>query len=300
VRSKGVLFTSSSDQSFDKMTRQIIFDEENNDRLDALIHNRRFWYINKYIENYLLHFNLNSLFINGDNARHHAPGMGVLNLVSLPFIIIGIFFVIRKKTYSSLILFSWLFIAPVASSFAINAPNYQRSLIFLPTFHVFEALGLIYFLSIIKRVKFSRFYVGLISILFVVNIFYYLHQYFFHTNTDFGKYWQYGYREAIDYVDRYMDTDKRVFFANDIEQGYIFYLFYNNYSPIQYSSQNGSNRINANCYAISNAYFGICNNMIKKGDIYVTSNGEESSDLKKIKEIRDSNSEIAISIFEHI
>ncbi len=298
VRSKGVLFTSLMDQSLETSARQIIVDEKNNDRFNALLHNRRLVYVNKYIENYFSHFNLNSLFINGDNARHHAPGMGVLYLISLPFILLGIFFVIRKKTYSSFILFAWLFIAPVASSFAINAPNYQRSLIFLPSFHVFEALGWIYFLSIITKVKFSRFYIGFISILVVVNVFYYLHQYFLHTNSDFGKYWQYGYKEAINYVTT-LATKKRIFFANDVEQGYIFYLFYNNYDPGEYLSQNGSNRINGNCYSISTAYFGVCGNMIKKGDIYVTRKGMESSDLKKIKEIRDSNNETAVSIFEH-
>ncbi len=300
VRSKGVLFTSSTQESFDRSVREMGFDEEQNDKFNAALHNRRLVYASKYIENYLSHFNLNYLFIHGDNARHHSPGVGVLYLVSLPLILFGAFFIIRRKIYSSFILFAWLFFAPLASSFAIDAPNYQRSLIFLPAFHVFEALGLFYFISIIKKIRLSYFFIGIFLILLTLNIFYFLHQHFFHTNSEYGKYWQYGYKEAIAFVNANVDAKKRVFFANDIEQGYMFYLFYNKYSPKKYLSENGSNRMNTPCYSIDNAYFGICKEMISKGDIYITSKGEESSDFKRIKKIDYLNKEIAVEIFERL
>lgn len=299
VRSKGVLFTSSPDL-LKTSINESVFDKENNDSLSALIHNRRFVYINKYIENYLSHFNPNSLFISGDNPRHHAPEMGVLYLISLPFILLGVFFAIRRKMHSSYILFAWIVIAPVASSFAINAPNYQRSLIFLPAFHVFEALGWFYFFSLISKVKFSSFYVLLALMLLIFNIFYYLHQYFIHTNTDYAKYWQYGYKEAINFVNTNIDIKKRIFFANDIEQGYIFYLFYNGYSPKKYLAESGSNRVSSPCYSINNAYFGQCKDLVRKGDIYITSKGDKSSEFKGIKKINYSNDETAVEIFEHL
>ncbi len=299
VRSQGVLFTSSSDfikTSVDEM----LFDKANNDSLNAFFHNRRFSYVNKYIENYLSHFDPNYFFVHGDNARHHAPGMGILYLVSLPFILLGIFFVIRKKIYSAYILFAWILIAPVASSFAIDAPNYQRSLILLPAFHVFEALGLVYIFSLASKIKFSRFYIGIIVILFSVNIFYYMHQYFSHTNTDYGQYWQYGYKEAIDYAKQYINTKKKIIFGSDIEQGYMFYLFYNKYDPQRYILDNGSNRINSVCYVIDNAYFGMCNDIIRKGDFYITSKEQSSSKFKLIKAITYPYNETAVWILEYL
>lgn len=300
VRSKSVLFTASTQESFETPIRQMAFDKDHNDHLNAFLHNRRLVYVSKYIGNYLSHFNLNYLFVHGDNARHHASGMGILYITSLPFILLGIFFVIRKKIYPSYILFAWILIAPVASSFAVDAPNYQRSLIFLPTFHVFEALGWIYLFFFISRIKFSRIYIGIIIILFSVNVSYYLHQYFAHTDTDYGKYWQYGYKEAIDYTKKYVDSKKRIIFAQDIEQGYMFYLFYNNYDPRKYLSEKGSNRINTPCYSINNAYFGQCREMIGKGDIYITIKGESSSDFRRIKKIDYLNNETAVEIFERL
>ena len=299
TRSNGVLFTSSPD--FLKTSlNEMVFDKAHNDLLDVTIHNRRFVYVDKYIENYLSHFDLNSLFINGDNARHHAPGMGILYLASLPFILLGTLFVIRKRVYPAFIFFAWILIAPVASSFAIDSPNYQRSLIFLPTFHVFEALGWIYLFSLITRAKFSRFFIGIIIILFSLNVFYYLHQYFTYTNSEYGKYWQFGYKEAIDYTKKYTDTNKKIFFANNIEQGYIFYLFYNKYDPQRYISNSGSNRLNPNCFSIDNAYFSLCKGMIRKGDIYVTSKVQSSSDFKIVKAVRYPDGEVAVWILEYL
>jgi 4-amino-4-deoxy-L-arabinose transferase-like glycosyltransferase len=298
ARSSGVLFTSSP-QVLKTSANEIAFDKLRNDPLDALIHNRRFVYVGEYLRNYLSHFDPNSLFVNGDNARHHAPGMGILYLTSLPFILIGIFFVIRRKIYPAFIFIAWILIAPVASGFAIDAPNFQRSLIFLPTFHIFEALGWFYLFSVISRVKFSRVLMTIIVVIFSFNVFYYFHQYFAYTNSESGQYWQFGYKEAVDYTKQYARTNKKIFFANDIEQAYIFYLFYNKYDLRKYLSDGGSNRINPTCYSIDNAYFGTCKNMVSKGDVFVTSKNP-SSNLGVIKTINNSNNKTAVWILEYL
>lgn len=299
VRSKGVLFTSSSDFLVNPLG-EMLFDKTNNNSFNSFFHNRRFAYISKYLENYLSHFDPNYLFVHGDNARHHAPGMGILYLMSLPFIFIGMFFVIRKKIYSSYILFAWIFIAPIASGFAIDAPNYQRSLIFLPTFHIFEALGWIYLFSLLRRIKFSSLYMMIIIILFSINVSYYLHQYFAHTNTEYGQYWQYGYKEAIGFTKKYIGTEKRIFFANDIEQGYVFYLFYNKYDPQKYIAGDGSNRNSFGCYSIDNAYFGACNGLVRKGDIYITSKEQTSPNFKIVTQITYPYNETAVWVLEYL
>jgi 4-amino-4-deoxy-L-arabinose transferase-like glycosyltransferase len=298
ARSSGVLFTSSQNV-LKTSVGEIAFDKASGDYWDSLIHNRRLVYVNKYLENYLSHFDLNSLFVGGDNARHHASGMGILYLTSLPFILIGAFFIIRRKIYPAFIFFAWILLAPVASAFAIDAPNFQRSLIFLPTFHVFEALGWFYLFSVLSRVKFSRILMTIIVIIFSFNVFYYFHQYFAYTNSESGQYWQFGYKEAIDDIKKYENTDKKVFFANDIEQAYVFYLFYNKYDPRKYLSDGGSSRINPNCYSIENAYFGTCKNMVRKGDVFVTSKAP-SSNLNVIKTINYSNGQTAVWILEYL
>jgi len=296
ARGRSVTFISNQTQILAGSTEKLIADRANNDNLGLLLDNRRIVFFNKYFENYLSHFDLNYLFVNGDDARHHAYGMGILYLISLPIIIIGLIKIDKKKYW---LLFFWFLLAPVASSLAIDAPNSSRSLIFLPTWQIFEALGS-YYLLFYKNNYSWKIFKLLIVLLLLINVAYFAYNYFFHTNTELDKYWQYGYKQAMDYTRKYLNTGKRIFFANDIEQGYIFYLFYNKYDPQKYLSYGGSDRIRDECYSIDNAYFGTCSNRIKKGDIYVSSKEQSLAHLKIIKKIDFASGETGVWIFEYL
>ncbi len=295
-RGQGVLFTSQQLQLLQTVNKQIEEDQSQNDSFNTLLHNRRLVFVNTFAKNYLSHFDPNFLFITGDNARHHAPGVGVLYLTCFPLIIVGMFFLIRKRVSNSFVVFYWFLIAPIASALAIDAPSAVRSLVFLPTWHIFEAAGLMYlFVSNLNR-RIIRFGFYLFLFLFVCNVFYFLHQYFIHTNTDNGQYWQYGYKEAI--LELQNEKDKKIFFANDIEQGYAFYLFYSTYDPQRYIKEGGSERRKDPCFSIQNAYFGECGEKMEKNDYYVTGKTPPSSDsYKEIKNFNYLNGEKALTIY---
>lgn len=274
-------------------------DAENKDYLGQLIHNRRVVYANKYLENYLLHFDPSYLFIRGDNPRHHAPGVGILYLISLPFILLGIYFLIRNKTTESIVIFVWVLLAPVASAMTIDPPNASRSLIFLPTWDIFFAAGYILSELIINK-KYLKYFRIFFILILLLNFIYYAHQYFVHTNTRTQQDWQYGYKEVVEYASG-VEAPRKVFFASDVEEGYIFYLFYNKYSPSKYIKEGGSDRRSIDCYAISNSYFGNCLDQVKSGDIFITTNkGEAEFEKKKIKDIKYENDSTALTIYEAI
>ena len=90
---KTSIFTSQTDilkMDIQKLAR----DQANNDKLGIVLDNRRIVYAKTVIQGYLSHFDLNWLFLKGDNARHHAPNMGLLYLFELPFLFIGIYMLI--------------------------------------------------------------------------------------------------------------------------------------------------------------------------------------------------------------
>jgi len=274
-------------------------DVENKDFLGQVIHNRRVVYINKYVENYLLHFDSSYLFTRGDNPRHHAPGVGILYLVSLPFILLGIYFLIRNRITESLVIFGWLLLAPVASAMTIDPPNASRSLIFLPTWDIFFAAGYVLAEQIISKKYLTYFRIFFILIL-LLNFIYFTHQYFVHTNTRTQQDWQFGYKEAVEFASG-IEKPKKVFFASDVEEGYIFYLFYDKYSPSEYIKEGGSERRKSKCYAIGNSYFGNCLDQIRVGDIYITTNKSEANfEKKKVKDIKYKDNSTAVTIYEAI
>ncbi|MBA3723320.1 MAG: glycosyltransferase family 39 protein [Candidatus Levybacteria bacterium] len=294
ARGQGVLFTANKAQLNEIPIAQMQYDNEHGDPLGTLVHNRRVVIAQQYVTNYLDHFNPNWLFIKGDNPRHHAPSMGILYFANIAFILLGIFYLLKNKPYVSSILFAWLLLAPVASSLAVEAPNASRSLIFLPTWHIFEAFGWWYAYTSLKNTKLKI--MLLIPLLFLfLNIIYFFHQYFVHTNTNFQRDWQFGYKEAVAYPKE--NTDKRTIFSKNLEQPYIFYLFYTKYSPEKYLKTGGSSRLNEKCYAIDNAYFGDCLDTIKSGNRYVSSGSEVLKKGKEIKRFNYQNGKPATTIY---
>lgn len=296
ARGRSVTFFSNQTQILQNSTDEIILDKAHNDTLGELFHNRRIVYFNKYLGNYLSHFELNQLFITGDNARHHAFGMGIIYLVSLPFILIGLL-VIDKKRYW--FVFFWFFAAPAASALAVDAPNASRSLIFLPTWQIFEAVGLIYIVTS-QRKKFKIGLIYIISTLYFVNFAYYFHNYFSHTNNEYGKYWQAGYRESVLEAAKYQANGKKVVFSSKFEQPYIFYLFYTKFEPSSYISLGGSDRIGQKCFMIENVYFGNCEDKISKGDILISQSSEDSGKFRKIKDVKASDNTLVGGAYESL
>lgn len=296
VRGRSVTFLSNQTQVLKGSTEKLIADRLSNDKLGLLLDNRRIVYINKYFENYLSHFDINYLFINGDDARHHAYGMGVLYLMSLPIIIIGLIKIDKRKYW---FLFFWFFLAPVASSLAIDAPNSSRSLIILPTWQIFEALGFYYLFFYRNNFRWNILK-SLVVFLFAVNIAYYSFNYFVHTNSENSKYWQYGYSDGVKAAQEFRNSKIKVVFSQDYEQPYIFYLFYSQYSPQKYIATGGSLRIKQSCFSIDNIYFGKCFSEMSKGDIFVSISHPEQSNLVKIRDIEDGNGIIVGEMYEHL
>jgi hypothetical protein len=134
------------------------------------------------------------------------------------------------------ILFGWFFVAPIAASPTTELPHAIRTLVFLPTFQIFSAVGL--------TVLYSRYKNMILRILlagfFVVNILYYFNMYFVHMNREYSQWWQYGYKEAVPYVSRIAGSYEKIVVSTKLEQPHMFFLFYLGYDPVSYLAQGGT------------------------------------------------------------
>ncbi len=300
ARGKGVFFTANQTEILAPSIKQLQYDKQHNDYFGMVIHNRRVVYLQTLGKNYLSHFNPVWLFVEGDSVgRHHAPGMGALYIFSMAFIIAGVYFLLSRTLKTSWILFVLFLLAPIPASLTNEAPHSLRSLIFLPTWQIFEAAGVLFFIQKFNKKSIRPVITVLVVVLFLLNFLYYLHQYFIHTNTDFQKDWQYGYKEAIEYVDIYKNTDKRVVFSNTFEQPYIFYLFHAHVNPDEYINSGGSARTSKKCYAINNVYFGECLEKLRKNDIYVGTGKDGIPNAKSLMEFKYQNGDIATKVYEY-
>lgn len=222
---------------------KIEVDQERNDRLGLLFDNRRVVYIIAFISGYISHFSPNWLFLAGDEARHHAPDIGLLYLWDIPFLLVGIFFLLSQKGWQRTFVFWWFFISPIAAAPTSGTPHAVRTIVFLPTFQIFTALGLVLIINYLGRFKkllWKSLIFAVIVISLTLNFLYFIHIYAVHMPLEYSRYWQYGYREAVDYVEKNGDKYDKIVVSTKLEQPYMFFLFYLKYDPVQYLAEGGT------------------------------------------------------------
>lgn len=210
-------------------------DQKSGDRIGWLLDNRRIIFAKTVVSGYLSHFSLKWLFLTGDNQRHHAPDMGLLYLWELPFLLYGIYRVLKyMKGSVRAVLMGWLLISPIAASPTTGLPHAVRTLVFLPVLQILTAIGIAHLFLRQKRM------VILYGICILFNILYFCNMYFVQQNPEVSEYWQYGYKEAVAYTEKVKVKYQKVVVSTTLEQSYMFFLFYTKYDPRLYLAGGGT------------------------------------------------------------
>lgn len=248
ARAKGVSVFADSTALLKENVQKLVEDKKNNDLIGLVLDNRRIVFAKTVIAGYLSHFDLNWLFITGDLARHHAPNMGLLYLWDLPFLFIGIFVLLFGKfdRKAKLLLSLWFLASPIPASITSGVPHAVRTLNFLPIFQIFTAIGVLFAANFISNIKYQiakihlKYLIFTVCFLFLIfNFLYYLNQYFVQQNYFNASEWQYGYENSITAVKKIENNYKKIVVSNQppMDQSYIFFLFYLQYSPSLYQKE---------------------------------------------------------------
>ena len=246
LRAKGTSFAADLTPFLARTVQKLIRDHQRNDYLGLILDNRRVTYFLTFIQNYLSHFDLNWLFIKGDDARHHAPGMGLLYLWELPFFLLGIYSLFFENFFwrTKVFLFGWWLLAPIPAAFTSGVPHAVRALNILPIPQILTALGLMKFFQYLKTKTSVICYLlfAFCFLFFVFNFFYYLNQYFVQLNYFTSWTWQYGYKEAIEEIQKIEPNFEKIVVSNQppLDQSYMFFLFYLKYDPKEYQKAGGT------------------------------------------------------------
>jgi len=246
LRAKGTSFASDQTSFLSRTAQKLVRDQENRDYLGLILDNRRITYVLTFLSGYLSHFNFNWLFLTGDDARHHAPGMGLLYLVELPFFLLGIYQLVfgRYGLKTKYFVTAWLLLAPLPAAFSSGVPHAVRTLRFLPFIHFLTASGILAFCRWLRGQKLVRKTILVLAIttFFVFNFGYYLNQYFVQLNWFTSAAWQYGYQEAVAEVAKIQDKYEQIIVSNQphLDQSYMFFLYYLQYDPAKYQQEGGT------------------------------------------------------------
>ena len=218
-----------SDINIIKTSNQEIAND-NNAFWSKLIHNRRVLYSLEYVKHYFDNLSPNFLFIKGDgNPKFSTQTVGELYLWDLPFFIIGILFLIRKKESNWWLVPIWLLIGIIPAATARETPHALRIETTLPTFQILTAYG---FVQLYEKIKKYRYLIlTVFYLLLFLNFLYFYHDYLVHYPKIYSGEWQYGYKQSIDYAKSVQDKYDYIQVSSVLGRPYIYYLFYTKTNP---------------------------------------------------------------------
>jgi len=204
-----------------------------------IFHNKLQAYGTLFLKNYLEHFSGDFLFIRGDPIpRNNVPDMGVLYLFDLPFLILGVYFLISKKEKFANLLFIWLLIAPVASALTFQSPQALRALNMVIPITIISAYGFFQTTKIFYKRKVFFVPFLLFSFAFLIfNFSHYLHQYYVHNPKHQPIAFEYGFRELVPYIFGVKDKYDQIIVSDRYDQPYILFLFYSGYPPEKFQKE---------------------------------------------------------------
>jgi len=215
--------------------------DDNNSIVSKLLDNRRVFYFREFLKHYTDNFDFRFLFAYGDvNPRLAVQSMGQLYFIELPFLILGVYFLIKNRKKESLVLFSWMLIAVIPAGVAKETPHALRIISILPTYQLITAYGLYHFLSWLKITINNKKLIAVFTVfclMFIGNIFYYLHSYYIHFPVNSSGDWQFGYKEMVQYVLENEDKYDQIYVTSSLGRPYIYFAFYKPFSQKNFSKE---------------------------------------------------------------
>lgn len=242
-----------SDSSIVKTSNDRI-QQEGNSFVAKILHNRRIGYVRSFIIHFFDNLQPDFLFIKGDgNPKFSTQDVGQLYLIEAPFFALGFLVMFIAHPNIAFFLLIWLLGAIVPAALARETPHALRILNSLPTWHIFIAYGIMIFLSrisrglkgthgrtnlasLMKRSIYSAIVVG-IGIVYVFQITYYLYNYHIHYPRIYAAEWQFGYKQAFEYLKMQYDSYDHIYITDSIGRPYMYALFYTQYDPARFQHE---------------------------------------------------------------
>lgn len=208
--------------------------------LTVLIHNRVTYVSYYFAQNYLAHFSPSFLFVSGaPHKQHHVQKVGELFAIQAPFLLIGLYSLFKKKGKFRWLIVSWILIAfiPVATT-NDSIPNALRTLIAAPPYQILTGLGAYAVFLLLKgRGKLVNYsFWGVVTLVLISSLYGYLFNLFKIYPAAYSRDWQYGYKQAVNYIRENQDKYDLVVFSRVYGEPHMFTLFFLPYEPANYQT----------------------------------------------------------------
>ncbi len=229
-------------------------EEQFNDKavypFNRVFNNKYFVVMSKMTDNYTGYFSLPFLFgpHRSEGSILNFPTQGLLYVWQLPILLFGIFYLIRNFSFPAKVLFSWLFIAPVAASLTQDYMHAGRAQAIFPVLTIISVIGLVYIFNLItneqssfpRNKKFRQIALICASLIIFGSVILRIDKYMFNTfNTPHGGLVS-GYKEIINYTEKNKPDYGKIFFTKANSEPQAFIAFYTKWDPADFQRQSQS------------------------------------------------------------
>lgn len=218
--------------------------------LPRLIHNKITYVAFYASRNYIAHFTPQFLFISGaPHKQHHVQNMGELYYFQAPFLLLGLYVLFKQKNKFRGLLSAWVLLAFVPVSVTNDSiPHALRTLIAVPFYQLVSGLGVVFSLKWFSKWSVSAkvLSVAVLVAIVGVSISWYLYNYYVIYPKSYSRDWQYGYKQAVSYINQHKDEYDMIVFSRHYGEPHMFTLFYLNYDPSKYQTGPNLERIETN------------------------------------------------------
>lgn len=200
----------------DDIKRTPLFKQTNNELLGKL---------NLVAIQYSWHFTPQYLFINGDKNPRLSSQTGEFYKLDALLLIIGIIFLVLKKSRENIFLLFLSLIAPLPSAVVAEAPHAARSSFMMGSWHMITAIGFYSLISVLKKIVIRWVVIAIVIAILTLFLKSYLEYYFGEYAIRYAIDWQYGMKEIVEFVRDHPEYDQ--IYTTDVRfQPHIFFLYY--------------------------------------------------------------------------
>lgn len=202
-------------------------------------HNKFTAYSLTFLKNYFAHFTYDFFFTDkGFPDRYRVSGVGLLYLVELPFLLVGLFIVLRRRIFEKTLILGWILLSFVGSALTFDdVPNLQRTLMAIPAISILTAWGVLTVALWPKSSIVRKALLLFLTLAYAANITYYTHGYYVHQMVHRPWYRHEGYKELVTQVNKLLPKYQKAIITNRESAPTIFFLFFSTYDPSSFVAQ---------------------------------------------------------------
>ena len=219
-----------------------------------VFNNKAIFLFEQFFRNYFSYLSPQFFFTQGAGEATYGmiPGMGVLYLVELPFIIASFFYLFKGKEPSLMFLWLWVFASPIPAALARGVGYHaNRVAVMMPAIQIISAYGALKIFEFLRK-KFSfKLIFSVFTLILFFSLSLFLEKYFFQAPKLNGPVMGFGWKEIMSYVSTLENQYETIVVSRRFSEPQTMIAFFKKWEPLDFQ-ENSKNWLK---YQESGFYF---------------------------------------------